>query len=103
MSLHLSSWKNMDGDILCIRMSIKVHWIQKMFCVSKAWKEQEMNKYFFYGSNVKVDDINFELYCKDNVDTSGVTGTCLMNSQMITISGNINQEEIVDIAKSLSL
>ena len=69
----------------------------------KGLKKIQDAQILFYGSNVKIDDVNFELYCKDNVDTDGVTGMCIMSSQTVTISGNISQEEVIDIAKSLSL
>lgn len=56
-----------------------------------------------YGSSTKIDSVNCELYCQDDVSTGNMTGTCLMSNQTLTITGKLNQNEIVEIAKSLSL
>ena len=58
---------------------------------------------FLYGSSTKIDSVNCELYCQDDVSTGNITGTCLLSNQILTITGKLSQNEVVDIAKSLSV
>lgn len=66
-------------------------------------KRLKNEQLILFGSNIRINSVNFELYCKDDVDTGGVTGTYLLSNQMLVISGKLLQEEVIDIAKSMSM
>lgn len=67
----------------------------------KGEKKLKNDQLTLFGENVQVNSVNLELYCQDDSTTGGVTGTCVMSNQILTISGKLDQEEVVAIAESL--
>ena len=66
-------------------------------------KQSGERQVILYGNNVKINSANVELYCRDDMNTGGMTGTCLMSSQILTISGKLLQDEIIEITESMTI